>query len=51
MSLKLLQNSQENIFVGVSFLPQTWDFIEKGTPTYVFSYEFLEFVELKGKQK
>ena len=42
--LKILQNSQENTCVGVSFLikPQTCNFIKKETPTRVFSCEFFE---------
>ena len=37
--LKISQNSQENICVGVSFLIK---FIKKETPTQVFSCEFCE---------
>ena len=40
--LKMLENSQGNTCVGVSFLPQAWNFMKKETPTHVFSCEFCE---------
>ena len=44
MVLKILQNSQENTFVRISFLlvlqADTWNFIQEGTLAQVFSSEF-----------
>ena len=39
--LKSLQNSKENTCIGVSW-PEACNFIEKETPTRVFSSEFCE---------
>ena len=41
MFLKILEYSQENTFIGVKVAGRkTCNFIEKETPTEVFSYEY-----------
>ena len=41
MFLKILEYSQENTCIGVKVAgPKTCNFIEKETPTEVFSYEY-----------